>query len=81
MHSDYQSVQEQTGLLAGQGGFDVTVGTSISSRCLRAESFGQNWRRACITSGFAEGGLTVSIRQPEITRSLATCSRPPRLQR
>ena len=26
MHSDYQSVQEQTGLLAGKGGFDVTVG-------------------------------------------------------
>jgi filamentous hemagglutinin len=26
MHSDYQSVQEQTGLLAGKGGFDITVG-------------------------------------------------------
>ncbi|MBA0035795.1 hemagglutinin repeat-containing protein [Pantoea sp. BIGb0393] len=26
MHSDYRSVQEQTGLLAGKGGFDVTVG-------------------------------------------------------
>jgi len=26
MHSDYTSVQEQTGLLAGKGGFDITVG-------------------------------------------------------
>jgi filamentous hemagglutinin len=26
MHSDYQSVQEQSGLLAGKGGFDITVG-------------------------------------------------------
>ena len=26
MHSDYKSVQEQTGLFAGAGGFDITVG-------------------------------------------------------
>lgn len=26
MHSDYRSVQEQTGLFAGQGGYDVQVG-------------------------------------------------------
>ena len=26
MHSNYQSVQEQTGIFAGKGGFDVTVG-------------------------------------------------------
>lgn len=26
LHSDYTSVQEQTGLFAGRGGFDITVG-------------------------------------------------------
>ena len=26
MHSNWQSVEEQTGIFAGKGGFDVTVG-------------------------------------------------------
>ncbi|HDW3097647.1 TPA: hypothetical protein RMI77_004551, partial [Yersinia enterocolitica] len=26
MHSSYDSVQEQTGIFAGKGGFDITVG-------------------------------------------------------
>nr|WP_255476589.1 hemagglutinin repeat-containing protein [Pantoea sp. M_1] len=34
MHSNWQSVTEQTGIFAGQGGFDVTVGehTQLNGR-------------------------------------------------
>jgi len=40
MHSDYQSVDKQTGINAGKGGFDITVGdhTQLNGAAIRSEA-------------------------------------------
>jgi len=52
----------------------------VICRCLRADSLPHTWRSVCTTSGCAEGGLTVSIRQSGSTRTLTASSDIPAIQ-
>ncbi|MDR7345617.1 filamentous hemagglutinin [Pantoea alhagi] len=54
MHSDYASVQEQTGIFAGEGGFDVTVGarTQLDGAVIASTAAAENNRLETGTLGW-----------------------------
>ncbi|POU42131.1 filamentous hemagglutinin [Pantoea sp. PSNIH3] len=58
MHSTYASVQEQTGLFAGSGGFDVTVGghTQLDGAVIASTATAENNRLDTGTLGWRDTG-------------------------
>lgn len=56
MHSTYESVQEQTGIFAGKGGFDVTAGehTQFKGTVISSAADGRLNRLETGTLGFGD---------------------------
>ncbi|KAB0590018.1 filamentous hemagglutinin N-terminal domain-containing protein, partial [Edwardsiella anguillarum] len=56
MHSDYASVENQTGIFAGKGGFDITVGnhTQLDGAAIASAAGQENNRLDTGTLGFAD---------------------------
>nr|WP_196240483.1 hypothetical protein [Jejubacter calystegiae] len=56
MHSNFDSVQEQTGLFAGKGGFDVTVGehTQLDGAVIASTASPENNRLDTGTLGWSD---------------------------
>ena len=56
MHSTWASVEAQTGIFAGEGGFDVKVGghTQLNGRCWRAMAAAELNRLDTGTLGFRD---------------------------
>ncbi|WP_206194076.1 hemagglutinin repeat-containing protein, partial [Serratia microhaemolytica] len=73
MHSDYQSVREQTGIQAGKGGYDIQVGahTQLDGAVIASEAEAEKNRLDTGTLGFSniENRAAYDVEQQQISIS------------